>query len=128
MMQMKPMNTNVEIFHPELSYKITGVLFAVHNELGRYAREKQYGDLIEKHFKMHGIRYEREVSISTSGNIADFIVDEKIVLELKVVMIFTKEHYRQIQNYLQQTNLKLGYLINFRQMHLRPKRIIRTNS
>lgn len=44
----KKINTNKEIFYPELSYAITDIFFAVHNELEQYAREKQYGDLIEK--------------------------------------------------------------------------------
>jgi hypothetical protein len=37
-----------EIIYKELSYEITGVLFDVHNELGRYCNEEQRGDLIEK--------------------------------------------------------------------------------
>lgn len=39
-----------KIIHKELSYKITGLLFKVHTELGRYCREKQYGDALEKLF------------------------------------------------------------------------------
>jgi len=125
-------NTNKKIdekvIYPELSYIITGILFAVHNELGQYAREKQYGDLIEKKFKEIRMPYKREVSISNSGNILDFIVENKIVLELKNTRTFTKENYRQIQNYLQQTNIKLGLLVNFRPKYLKPMRIIRIDS
>ncbi|MCX6717555.1 MAG: GxxExxY protein [Candidatus Taylorbacteria bacterium] len=117
-----------KIIFPELSYLITGILFFVHNELGQYAREKQYGDLLEKKLKESGVKYQREKSISNTGNIIDFIVDEKIILELKSTLTMPKEYYRQIQNYLQQTNLKLGLLVNFRSKYLRPIRIVRIDT
>ena len=119
---------NEKVIHPELSYQITGILFSVHNELGPYAREKQYGDLIEEKLKEFKIPYTREISIGNSGNILDFIVDKKIVLELKTARILTREYYRQIQNYLQQTKLDLGLLVNFRNKYIKPARIIRINS
>jgi len=128
-MRMKQITTNNKIdekvLYPELSYSITGILFSVHNELGQYAREKQYGDLIEKKFDEIKINYKRELAISNTGNILDFIVEDKIILELKNTRILTKEHYRQIQNYLQQTQVKLGLLVNFRSKYLKPVRIIR---
>lgn len=117
-----------KVLYPELSYIITGVLFAAHNELGQYSREKQYGDLIESKLREAKIHYKREVAIADSGNILDFIIDDKIILELKSARILTKENYRQIQNYLQQTQLKLGLLVNFRSKYLRPMRIIRIDS
>src|SRR3989344_4216986 len=117
-----------KILYPELSYQITGILFDVHNELGPYAREKQYGDLIEEKLKESKIEYEREKSIGSSGNVLDFIMDEKIIIELKAVRILTREHYRQIQNYLQSTKLDLGLLVNFRNKYIKPARIIRINS
>ncbi|MDO8573098.1 MAG: GxxExxY protein [bacterium] len=117
-----------KVIYPELSYTVTGILFAVHNELGPYAREKQYGDLIEEKLKETDILYKREVAIADSGNILDFIIDNKIVLELKSVRIITRENYRQIQNYLQQAQMKLGLLVNFRNKYLKPIRIIRIDS
>ena len=126
------MNTNNKIskklLHPELSYQITGILFDVHNELGSFAREKQYGDLMEERLKESKIPYVREISIGNSGNILDFLIDQKIILELKAVRILTREHYRQIQNYLQQTKMDLGLLINFRNKYIKPSRVIRINS
>ena len=116
-----------KVKHLEISFKITGILFSVHNELGPYAREKQYSDLIEEKFKESKISYEREKSIGNSGNILDFIGDEKIILELKAVRILTREHYRQIQNYLQHTKLDLGLLVNLRSKYIKPSRIIRIN-
>lgn len=47
-----------ELIHPDLSYKINGVLSDVHNELGQFRGEKEYGDLIESCFKKLGINYE----------------------------------------------------------------------
>lgn len=49
-----------KVLYPELLYKICGILFKVHNKLGRYYNEKQYGDLIEELFKENNIFYERE--------------------------------------------------------------------
>lgn len=114
-----------KVIYPELSYTIVGVLFETHKELGSYAREKQYGDFIEKKFKESVIPYKREFAISNTGNILDFLVDDKIILELKTVRAILREHYRQAQNYLQQTNMKLGILVNFRTTHLRPIRVLK---
>lgn len=116
---------NEKVIYPELSYSLTGILFSVHNTLGQFAREKQYGDLIEDKLKELKITYKREFRIGNSGNIVDFIIDDKIILELKTVRFLTKECYRQIQNYLQQTGYKLGILVNFQGRYVKPVRVIR---
>lgn len=120
-------NKNTEVLYPELSYRIVGAAFETHNELGQFAREKQYGDLLEQKFKYDGIKYRRELIMGESGNVADFIVgeNEEILVELKTVRIVGRAHFRQVQNYLQKSNIKLGILINFSDKYLRPKRIIR---
>ena len=115
------------IIEPELSYKLVGICFETHNELGRYSREKQYGDYIEKLLKENGIHHQRELQLSSTGNILDFLVEDKIVLELKVQRIVTKKDYFQLQRYLKAADIKLGLLINFRDRYLKPKRIICTN-
>ncbi len=114
-----------ELIHPELSYLITGICFEAHNELGRYAREKQYGDFIEVKLKELKILYKREISVSDTGNILDFLIDDKIVLELKAKRIITKDDYYQIQRYLQICDLRLGILVNFRDTYIKPHRIVK---
>lgn len=114
------------IIYPKLSYMVVGVCFDAHNELGRFAREKQYGDYIEKRLEEEGLDYKREFQISDSGNIADFLIENKMLLELKARDMITKKDYFQVQRYLQATGVKLGILVNFRNKYLRPKRIVKT--
>jgi hypothetical protein len=72
-----------KVVYAKLSFIIVGVCFDVHNQLGRYCREKQYGDLVEEILTERGIPFLREVVINNTGNIVDYIVDGKIILELK---------------------------------------------
>lgn len=124
-------NTNLDRPDPiykNLSYVITGVLYSTHNELGPYAREKQYGDVAERIFRERGIKCAREQRIGDSGNIVDIIVDDKIALEFKAKRILTKEDYYQTQRYLQESGLKLGILVNFRDKLIKPKRIVKIDN
>lgn len=124
-------NTNIALKEPiykDLSYIISGVLFSAHNELGSYAREKQYGNAVARIFKEKNIGFDREVAIANSGNIVDLIVDNKIAIEFKAKRILTKEDYYQMQRYLQESPLKLGILVNFRDKLIKPKRIIRIDN
>ena len=114
-----------KIIYPELSYTITGILFSVHNQLGQYEREKRYCDLIEEKLKEINMPYRREIRIGDSGNILDFIIDNKIILEAKAKRIIMREDYYQTQRYLQETNIKLALLVNFRNKYIKPVRIIR---
>src|SRR3989338_547713 len=97
--------TRKQLLHPELSYQVTGILFAIHNE--------------------NGMEYKREHSIGNSGNVVDFLVEDKIVLELKAKRLLVKEDYYQTQRYLQEAGIQLGLLVNFRDEYLLPCRIVR---
>jgi len=132
-MQMPQINSKV--IHADLSYKICGICFYVHNQLGRYRNEKQYGDLLEKLLKENGVGYQREAPLPKSfegeadrRNIPDFIIENKMVLDLKAKPIVGKDDYYQMKRYLVSFNKKLGLLINFRDKYLRPKRVLNSSA
>lgn len=120
-----------KIIYKELSFIVNGLLFKVHNELGRYCNEKQCGDLFEKKLKDNNIHYLREVILPPSfvgekngRNRIDFIIEDKIIVELKCDRIIKKEYYYQLRRYLKVYNKKLGILVNFRDQYLKPRRVI----
>ena len=116
-----------KLLYGDLSYELNGILFAVHNELDRFAREKQYADLIEEQLKSRNIKYKRECIVGDSGNIVDFIIEDSIILELKAKPFLLHADYDQVQRYLQVCDLHLGILVNFRSKYIQPKRILRRN-
>ena len=118
-------NKNNKLVYPELSYLLTGICFNVHNQLGRYAREKQYGDKIAEELELAKINFEREFPVEKTGNIVDFLIENKIILELKAKPMMLKDDYYQIQRYLQVLDKKLGLLVNFRNRYLKPFRIVK---
>ena len=122
---------NKKLLYPELSYSICGLCFKVQNSLGRFRSEKQYGDALEELLKENKIPYNREVRLEASftgersgRNIVDFIVDDKVILELKAKRLLLKDDYFQVKRYLVSCNKELGILVNFRQKVLTPKRIL----
>lgn len=129
------MNPNIQIkdkvIFPKLSYEICGVLFKVHNNLGRYSQEKHYSILLEKFLKERGIKFEREKIINFNQeeknifkNRIDFLIDDKIIIELKAKRFIAREDYLQTKRYLEILKLPLALIVNFHQRYLKPKRIL----
>ncbi len=58
----------------------------------------------------------------------DLVIEDKVALEFKAKRILTKEDYYQMQRYLQESGLKLGILVNFRDKLIRPKRVVRIDN
>lgn len=116
---------------PELSYKLAGLFFNVHNNLGRFCKEKIYGDALSKLLDDSNFKFEREKrldinikDINLTKNWADFVVENKILLELKAKRFITRSDYIQTLRYLEFFNLPLGIIVNFQQRFLKPKRIL----
>ena len=120
---------------PDLSFKINGILFKTHNQLGRYCSENQYADFIEKCLKESLLKYEREKILppifegeKVGRNKIDFLIEDTIILELKSKKIITKDDYYQIKKYLTVLNKKLGILVNFRSAYIYPKRVLNSSA
>ncbi|WP_203258809.1 GxxExxY protein [Hyunsoonleella ulvae] len=120
------------ILYKEESYSIIGVLFEVYNNLGSGFSEIVYKDAIEYEFKSLNIPFEREKEYSVNYKdtvlshkfYADFIVYNKIILELKCAESLHDKHISQCLNYLKVSKNKLAILGNFHKDGLKYKRII----
>ncbi|MBI1888783.1 MAG: GxxExxY protein [Candidatus Spechtbacteria bacterium] len=128
---MRIIRDKEKVLYPDLSYSVCGMCFKVHNELGQFRSEKQYGDAMESLLKRNCINFIREAKLPKSfedekegRNVVDFIIDDKIILELKAKSIVTKDDYYQVMRYLTSTNKQLAILVNFRRKTVQPKRIV----
>jgi len=126
---------NEKIIQKELPYKICGLCFKTQNELGRFRSERTYADYIEKLLIINNIAFKREETVGSFAeekinrrNIPDFIIDDKILLDLKAKDLVTRDDYYQMKRYLSASNLKLGLIVNFRQEHISPKRVLNPHS
>lgn len=118
-----------QLIEKELSFKIVGLLYKVHQQLGGYCRERQYGDLFEQLLKDENIKFSREYPIEVAdrkSNFIDFLIEDAIVVELKCKPFILKEDYYQMRRYLEILKRELGLLVNFRNKYLKPKRILNT--
>ena len=109
------------LLFPELSSRILGIAMQLHREMGCGFKEKVYQDAFEVLLKENKIDYEREKHIELVFHgvklehdyFYDFLIENKIGVELKAVCEITGEFEAQIINYLHVSNHKLGLLLNF---------------
>lgn len=124
-----------ELLHRELSYKLRGLFFKIRNTYGPGQKEKIYQNLLEETLKENKIHFEKEKAIkiyTPNGKIAgtykpDFIIDDKIIVEIKSSRFTTKIDEKQLYYYLRNSDYEVGFLINFSTQELYIKRIIYTN-
>jgi GxxExxY protein len=115
--------------YKELSYAIIGAAMEVHRILGPGFLESVYEEALAHEFDLQDITYQRQAKLTvrykeiTVGEYrADFLVDEKIVVELKATKSLTKIDEAQLLNYLKGTVFRLGLLVNFGSPSLEHKR------
>lgn len=120
------------LLYKEESYNLLGVLFEVHNNLGGGFLEIVYSDAIEYELKLRSIPFEREKkyqvhykdTILPHHFYADFVVYDKIILEVKSTTHTNDAHIAQCLNYLKISGKKLALLVNFEADKLIHHRIV----
>lgn len=121
-----------DIIYKEESFKIIGLCMEVHNNLGKGFLEIVYKDALEYEFNKNNIPYEREKEYEVNYKdiilphkfYSDFVVFDKIILEVKGTAGTANEHIAQTLNYLKVSGCKLGILVNFGELSLEYKRVV----
>lgn len=124
----------IKLVYPELSYKIVGILFDVYNNLGFGYQEKYYQKAVALEFKRAGLKFVEQVSLPIKFKdckigryFLDFLVENKIIVEIKRHNKFYKKDIEQVYSYLKHFNLKLGILASFTKNGVYFKRVININ-
>jgi GxxExxY protein len=120
------------LIYQNITNKILGVCMDVFHELGSGFLEPVYQEALAIALLDASIPFKREHPLTiyfrgkplTKTYIADFICNDKIILELKAVKKILPEHKAQLLNYLKATGLPIGYIINFHGDRLTWDRVI----
>jgi GxxExxY protein len=124
--------TNQHLVYEELSEKIIAAFYEVHNELGRGHSEQVYCEALSIEFGLNGIpfRCEETFRVLYKGHLlkahfrADFVVFDKILVEVKAIDQLSKPNLRQAINYLASSGHKLCLLVNFGGERVEFKRVV----
>ncbi|WP_204105204.1 MULTISPECIES: GxxExxY protein [Spirulina sp. CCY15215] len=125
----------MDLKYQDITKKIIGASFEVHKFLGSGFQEVIYQRALAYEFHQAGLTFAREIEqhiyyknlpepIGTRR--ADFVVEEKILVELKATKQLEDVHLAQALNYLKVYKLEIGLLINFGSKSLEFKRLIKT--
>ena len=113
-----------------LTQKVIGCAFAVHRELGNGFQEVVYQRCLEIEMKRAGLDFGREVDqtihyrgVQVGTRRADFVVANRVVVEIKAIAALEDVHIAQVKNYLVAYKFRIGLLLNFGALSLEVKRI-----
>jgi len=126
------METETNLIHGELAYKVVGLAMKVHRELGFGFLEKVYENALVLLLRNENIPVEQQAALKvrflgeTVGEYyADLMVDGAVLIELKACERISQAHRAQTLNYLKATGLRLGLIINFGKASLEYERLVR---
>ena len=121
-----------ELLYEDLTLKIRQAAFEVHEYFRNGFLEKVYKNALAYKLRKAGVSFQRQVplkvyfedAVVVGEYIADLVIENKIIVELKSIENLNKIHYAQVKNYLKATHYRLGLLINFGKPILEFKRVI----
>lgn len=123
-----------KLLYGDLTYKIRGAMFAVHTALGPGHKESLYQKALAKELTERGILFTREKGLDISYKEEkigvyrpDFIVEDKVIIEIKAIPMLAKNAEAQLSYYLRGTSYELGLLVNFGAKRLDIRRRIYTH-
>ena len=119
--------------HEELTEKIIGCAFRVYNTMGFGYLESVYEECMVIELDRAGLKVEQQkpITVRYDGHevgkfIADLLVEDAVIVELKSVRALAKAHEAQLVNYLVATAKDVGLLLNFGEQKVEVKRKART--
>jgi GxxExxY protein len=120
-----------DFLYVDITRGIIGAAFAVYKEFGYGFLAKVYENalLIELADRNLKAESQKPVAVAYRGRVvgnylADIVVEDKVLVELKAEKAYNQKHEAQLIHYLKATNIKVGLLINFGESTCKPKRII----
>ena len=125
------MNRKVTAPHEDLTYRIIGAAMAVHRRIGPGQKEVIYQRALAWELTQAGLSFNREIeqdifykelSDPIGTRRADFVVEGKVLVELKAIVELEDVHLAQILNYLRATDNKTALLVNFGKSRLEYRR------
>jgi len=111
---------NEDFKHTDVTERIIGAAYEVHNVLGFGFLEKVYENALAIELREQGLSVQQQepVQVFYKGHlvgdyVADLIVEDKVIVELKAVKLLDKAHEVQLVNYLKAGGIEVGLLLNF---------------
>jgi GxxExxY protein len=121
-----------DLLYKELTFAVIGAAMEVHKILGPGFLEAVYQSALARELTLRGIAFEQQVRLPVSYKdlligeyIADFVIEGKLIVEIKAVSKLNASHQAQAMHYLVATGLRLALLLNFGAASLEHRRVIK---
>ena len=122
----------IEFIHGNLTYKIIGILFRVYNAMGSGFKEKYYQDAIRRVLEKEKVPFLEQVKMDMSFEgikigkyYIDFVINHKVVLEIKSKSFISHKDVRQVLEYLKKSGIEVGLIACFASEGMKIKRLLR---